>query len=375
MKKILLATTALVAASAFTAPAFAAERIQLQLRGYFVGGMAYTDVDTSSDENPINFGSDSEIHFRGFTTLDNGLEVGFFAELELEADAAAYGGGTKQDTIDEVYIQVQGGFGRIQFGQQDGAMFQQDIDAPNVFVGHGVSQRFGNVRMDPFAPYNFGASSQLGVGNPIDATAHFTSDFIKIIYFTPEINGLQFGFSYTPNPCRNNTGYAGCVLSSSEFGRNFWEGSFAWEFALSNMMVGLSGGYGQGESSGSGIEPREWNVGADVEFGGFTIGASMANKELGGSLGTSNEQTHWDAGVTYETGPWGFGVQYGNLNGDANWNGTENEEFYSWLGGVTYMYGPGMQVGFGIQTLDVDDGGTYYDEDATSVFVENSMSF
>ena len=137
MKKIFLGSTALIAAAAFTAPAMSAERLQLQLRGYHIGSISYTDGDFSSsyrysdvggvygsgsasgigDYNEINFGSDSEVHFRGATTLDNGLEISFRAELELEDDPAAK---SNADVIDEVYVQVDGGFGRIQFGQQDG---------------------------------------------------------------------------------------------------------------------------------------------------------------------------------------------------------------------------------------------------------------
>jgi len=157
MNKFLMGTTALVAASAFTAPAFAAERLQLQIRGYNTSGLSYTDADyeegytffdddgsvwdsdsysPSNDTNEINFGSSSEIHFIGSTTLDNGLEVTFHAELELETDSAAapnywY---EEADTIDEVYIQFDGGFGRVQFGQQDGVMDQMAVTAPSTFM-------------------------------------------------------------------------------------------------------------------------------------------------------------------------------------------------------------------------------------------------
>ncbi|NWG47168.1 MAG: porin, partial [Alphaproteobacteria bacterium] len=43
MKKILLGTSALVAAAAFSAPASAAEKIKLSLDGYATFGAAYVD--------------------------------------------------------------------------------------------------------------------------------------------------------------------------------------------------------------------------------------------------------------------------------------------------------------------------------------------
>lgn len=363
MKKVLLGTTALIAVASMAVEASAAERISLGLRGYHVGGIAYTDIDTNLDENPINFGSDSEIHFRGETTLDNGLRVSFRAELELEDDSDVDG---DADQIDEVYIQFDGGFGRVQFGQNDGVMDQTLVTAPLIFAEHGHN----DPDMDPFAPYGFGGGSG-GPGNPIDTYADFTGDDIKITYFTPEMNGFQLGFSYTPNPCKNDTGYAGCVFS--DYGRNFIEVAATFEHEFNNVTMALSGGYGQGEQGGGADNPQEWAVGGELSFGGFTIGGSYANKQTGG--GVSTEQDHWDAGVSYETGPWAFMLSYGNAEGDIDYGSSEDEEFQSWLGGFTYMYGPGMQFGFGIQTLDVDDSGTFNDEDALAVFIENAITF
>ncbi len=374
MKKILLGTTALVAVAAMSTPLVAAESINLGLRGYHVGGVAYTDVDTSSgDPNEINFGSDSEIHFRGSTVLDNGLKVSFRADLELEDDGAV---DSDADTIDEVYIQFDGGFGRIQFGQNDGVMDQMAVTAPLIFAEHGHN----DPDMDPFGPYGFGSSSQVGltnatpgVGNPIDTYADFSNDNIKLTYFTPDLNGFQFGLSFTPNPCKNDTGYSGCV--TTEFGRNFWEASGTYRQDFNNVTLSLSGGYGQGEQGSGAEEPREWSLGGSLDFGGFTVGGSYANKQTGGGFGVTTEQDHWDAGVSYETGPWSFMLSYGTAEGDMDYGSVEDEEFQSWLGGVTYMYGPGMQFGFGLQTLDVDDSGVSDDEDGLAVFFENAITF
>ncbi|MEM1140839.1 MAG: porin, partial [Pseudomonadota bacterium] len=113
MKKILLGTSALVAAAALAAPASAADKIKLKLGGYWTGAAAFVDLEEADVENDIVFGSDAEVHFGGKTTLDNGLQVGFKAELELAEDNA----GGNSDIIDEVYGEVKGGFGKIQFGE------------------------------------------------------------------------------------------------------------------------------------------------------------------------------------------------------------------------------------------------------------------
>jgi len=381
MNKFLLGTTALISAAVFAAPAFAAEKIQLELRGYHVGGVAYTDADLSAhhrdilnplnntttdltgDPNEINFGSDSEIHFRGSTTLDNGLKVSFRAELELEDNSDVDG---DADQIDEVYIQLDGGFGRIQFGQNDGAMYQQHITAPNAFVGHGVNNP--DMDLDPFVP--------VGGLDLISTYGQASGDDIKITYFTPNMNGFQVGASYTPNPCKNDTGYASCVYD--EFGRNYLEISGTFRSNLDNISFGISGGYGTGESAAGDAEPTEWTIGGEIGFGGFTVGGSYRDGNLTGINGW--EESQWDAGASYETGPWTLSLNY--AQGRANSGPTFEIGGDGWTGGATYMYGPGMQIGFGVTTLDggidLRDPGLFHDSvefDGMSFFVENVLSF
>ena len=435
MNKFLMGTTALVAASAFTAPVIAAERIQLSVRGYSTQGISYVDADRdfrflttesggdvidsgdfdiTGDYNEINFGTSSEIHFIGSLQLDNGLEVTFHTELELEADSDAwqyyYEG---NDTIDEVYVQFDGGFGRVQFGQQDGAMDQMAVTAPSTFHGHSHSD-LEDRSMDPF-------DGVIRGGNPINTVGDLSGDHIKIIYFTPSMNGLQLGFSYTPNPCKNHTGYSECVYE--EFGRNYWEASGSWAASYNNVAFEFSAGYGQGEGDSDWDDPSEWTVGANISFGGFSIGGSYRDRDsahrhpafglvrepLGD--GTDYQSEDWDVGITYETGPWGFNLAYGSMEREDrrayDWNtvyvpGVGNDEGYydhaeeaeSWTAGVTYAYGPGMQFGFGVQTLDRDKdyrarhfdmvpggsptGAAHHQNegfDGVSVFFENTIKF
>jgi len=420
MNKFLLGTTALAVAAAFTVPAMAAEHLQLHLRGYHIGSISYTDGDESisyrnydggtlygsgntgnilGDYNKTNFGSDSEVHFIGSTTLDNGLEVTFHAELELEDDGAAK---DNPDNIDEVYVQFDGGFGRVQFGQQDGVIDQTHVHEPSTFAGHAVND-VSRGNQDPFRP--------LENPNLIQTTGDFTTDWIKIIYFTPSMNGLQLGVSYTPNPCRNAAGYAGCVYE--DFGRNYWEVSGTFETDVNNIGLELSAGYGQGESGGASEKPQELSLGANVSFGGFTVGGAYGDRNTIGD--STYDRTDWSAGVTYETGPWGFNLNYARMDSDSSSLCTgcasmyagpasgligivENHRTYeseaeSWLAGITYKYGPGMQIGLGVQTLDTNSSirNTYFDPypdtktgfvdysergfEGTSVFIENSMTF
>ena len=63
--------------------------------------------------NDFNSLSNTEIHFSGSTSLDNGIDVSF--KVELEGDSAP------GNSIDESYLTVSGDFGKIELGNNDGA--------------------------------------------------------------------------------------------------------------------------------------------------------------------------------------------------------------------------------------------------------------
>jgi outer membrane protein OmpU len=97
MKRILLGTSALVAAGLLVAPAHAAEKIKLGLGGFYNAAMGANfggdddGLDSPGDDsadsgyarNEFDIHQNIEVHIDGETTLDNGLNV--HAHLELEA--------------------------------------------------------------------------------------------------------------------------------------------------------------------------------------------------------------------------------------------------------------------------------------------------
>ena len=86
MRKVLLGTTAMVAAGMLaSAPsAIAAEKLQLGLGGYMEQWFGYTAQDGMSGQDFSGFNQimDPEVYFRGSTELDNGLTIGVDVQLE-----------------------------------------------------------------------------------------------------------------------------------------------------------------------------------------------------------------------------------------------------------------------------------------------------
>ena len=119
MKKILLGSTAIVAAGMIaSAPsAIAAEKMKLSVGGYMEQWVGFTSQDdgVAQDYSGFSTVSDGEIHFKGKTKLDNGISIGVNVQLE-----AQQGG----DQIDEQYMTVSGGFGQIIIGDENSAMYK-----------------------------------------------------------------------------------------------------------------------------------------------------------------------------------------------------------------------------------------------------------
>ena len=385
MKKILLGTTALVTAAAFAAPASAADKIQLKLDGYATFAAAYVSLDddaedtiygASTDTRGITFGSDAEVHFKGKTTLDNGLKIGFKAELELEDDCKKPGGTPcSADTIDEVYVELKGGFGEIEFGQQDGVGDQMHYYSPWVFVEHGANDNDLSALQD-----------ELGIA--IQSIVDDSSDYTKVTYITPRIAGFQLGVSYTPEAARNGPdSYNSRVKSDGdsivEIGGNFVE-------TFNDIDVAISATYltASGETAGT-DDGDAYSIGTTIGFAGFQIGGSYTERDDDDAvLGTTTftgEESLFDVGATYGTGPWTFGIMY--ASGDYEPVSGADVEDMAIVGGVAYALGPGISLGLGAEYAErdvdgVSSGGTgsgdtaaAIDGDGFSVFTELALDF
>ncbi len=81
-------------------------------------------MKTAGNEvNDFDMIRNTEIHLTGETTLDNGLTVG--AHFETAAD------GGDDFGVDESYIYMSGGWGRVNVGDEDGAGYLLQVAAPS----------------------------------------------------------------------------------------------------------------------------------------------------------------------------------------------------------------------------------------------------
>ena len=349
MKKTLLGTAAAVACLGFATGAQAeGGKINLELGGYYNGLIAFTDLD--ADDRSYKFGSDSEIHVKGQMTLDNGMIVGFKTELELEDNSG--------DDVDEVYMYLKGGFGKIIFGQQDGV---GDMFAVN--STHALKRTMNNDTKN----------DALGLVN-MSTVNETSSDYTKISYMTPAFSGLKLGVSFTPEGERNGRGYTAADENPGDATEldEIVEFGGVYKRKIEDVDFTMSATYVIANDDGLTYDNQEWNVGAKIAFNDFTFGGSYRDSEGLKTRATAAgmEYEAWEVGGSYETGPWLVSVQYGNHEGVDALGATTVDGSQTFVQ-ARYKVVNGMQVGAGVQFADDSAN----DLDGTAFVIETHLTF
>ncbi|MEH6404844.1 MAG: porin, partial [Sneathiella sp.] len=255
MKKIILGTTALVAATAFTAgSASAADKIKLNVGGYLQTSFVAASYD-DDDRLPTNIRHEGEVQFTGKTTLDNGLEFG--VNIQLEARESS-------DQVDETFMYVEGSFGRINMGSEDSASYLMHYGSPSPVPAWGLNSPNANAS---------------GMTTPSTLTNEL-GDKDKITYFTPRFSGFQLGASYTPDAGWETASFG---AGTGPYNPNGLEGAKEEAYSISanyvnkfnavSVAASLGYQYITVETAG-GDDTEELSAGVSVGFSGFTVGGA-----------------------------------------------------------------------------------------------------
>lgn len=391
MKKLLYGSTALLAAGVLASSADAAERIKLGVGGYFTAGMGYADQDDGAGEPGANRRDhfvfrEAEIHFEGKTTLDNGIEFGVNIQLEGESETEAADGGA--DQIDESYIWIEGGFGRINLGSENSAAYLMSYGLPTLSNGSLIlrsndpNYRFVN------APAGHAAAGPFSVIN-------ITNDSEKITYFTPRIAGFQLGLSYTPDNCEEVSAGAvrpcGGTFNLPQADNTVGQQSEVFEAGINfvqkfgDVSVAVYGAYGvasleQAAAAPAGADAlddqEEWGIGANIGFMGFVLGGAYTDRDdFTAIAGAAADRKDWNLGLSYSTGPWGLQLTWEHAEVDVSGQAGEDETDVIALG-VTYALGPGVSLVGSLEHWDFDsDRAGVGDGDATAVIIGTQLAF
>ena len=388
MKKILVATTALVAAGLFSTGAQAADKVKLELGGFskwFVVG-AWNDTAygkaTGQSFNNVDVKGQSDINFTGSTKLDNGLEVGVFTAMRAGTDTGV-GGGNEKNLIDRAYLYVSSGYGKVIMGVLQNGTHLLHVQAPeSIGQWNNDGLLTGNFILQRPTWRQNGLVGVLGInGNGIMSTSILPGDPTGkqegITYVAPSFYGLTIGASYVPNsnknvrgPVNNNASVYDVYGIGANYTNSFdgvgVKASFGW--ARGTIGSGWASSYlgNPAVLTQSGQEANFFNAGLNVSYAGFTLGGSfrwnnhdVRNGGIGaqttglGGVGYSLNGHAWDAGLMYATGPWAASVSYfgSKVDGLARTNRGHKEEVTFVQASAKYALGPGVDlqglVGYG----------------------------
>jgi outer membrane protein OmpU len=355
MKKQLLGTTALVAASMLAwsgdASAQKVQPVQVTVGGYFGQWLGYVDQDersgASASGSPAKFDTryDQEIHFNGRTTLDNGITVGFRVELE---------GATSGDQIDETYAFVESRFGRLEVGSLNSVNYKMHYTAPDVFTRGFVQE--GQV-FDWLVNTTGSPVSDSMFGNTVSRM--WDNDSEKINYYTPRIEGFQVGFSYTPEARQDSN----AVIQESVGYQNGWSaaGNFVRTFGSFDIAASLGYQTWSSPDGNTAPDPEQYNAGLVVGFAGFKVGGSYgkmkdARQATSGTNAaaatgpgvTANNGRAWNAGASYTFGPASVSLTYMDTRNDDSFAGSTtaigDDKFTVLSLAGKYLIGPGVSI-------------------------------
>ncbi|MBN2751903.1 MAG: porin [Rhodospirillaceae bacterium] len=364
MKKFLIGTTALLAAGAFVSTAQASDPIKLSLGGYMeywvAGASQDGDYRDGNRVNNFDVQGESEIHFKGKTTLDNGMTIG----VQVELEAGSNNNGT--DTVDESYMWLSGKYGKLIVGSENDVTYLSHVGAPEASqMGIGIAESDTNKYLLVPVAYL----------EPIMG-GETTGDANKLSYFTPKYYGFQAGVSYTPS---NTTAGDDASATSETIAKaisidDTWGVSLAYSNTFSGVGVKAQAGYAISDDNGTTArttlpgqdgEIQDFGGGLSLSYMGFTLGGSA--RRLVSNVNTSlasRDGVAWDAGLQYAEGPYAVSLSYTrsdvvSARGNAVTT-NDNDTVDLWKVGANYKLGAGVDLFGQLAYLDAQD------EDATN---------
>ena len=344
MKKNLLASSALAAAGALVASgAFAGSApIEIKVKGYHEQWVGYGHQNNvngaGEDVQDVDVQEDSEIHFVGSMTTDNGLTFGVNVQLE---------GNTQNDSIDESYLFVRGEFGEIVLGTENGAAYAMSYGIPS--AGAGIDS--GDV-------CNWGAPGgcfELATTN--GNFARRDNDGAKIRYISPRFSGFQFGASWVPEATQDDDGFPTEGSNNGVNEEGIGSVAVNYDNKFDDIRVRLSAAAQFITDANGTSENGAYNtgLGARLGFGEWTLSAAW--HFMNDRSNTINYQNTYGLGVMYASGKTAVSLStvYADVDGWIANGGSHDEQLTIELGG-SYTLGPGVKAAGSLFYNDRDNG-------------------
>ncbi|OFW82871.1 MAG: hypothetical protein A2018_00535 [Alphaproteobacteria bacterium GWF2_58_20] len=335
MKKILFGASAL---ALMVGSASAAEALKLGLGGYYNVYGVYVSQDDGATEpgaNTHNFDikRDAEVSVMGSTKLDNGMVVG--AQIDLTTVNAISANAANGESKSNLFM--SGNFGKVVIGEEYAASYLLQVASPSVDDSFdGINPKFELFnRAANIAP---------------NAMAMNVDNSAKISYLSPVMSGFQAGVSITPDTVGGLT-FAG-MRNDNATGFQILDLGMKYSGAAAGTTFDVGVGYSKSDAeTAAAAEPSAYNLGLNVGFGAFKVGAGYVKNDADAA---NLDSSAYQLGVTYDMGAYTVGASYFHGEQEVGVAGTADDKNARIVVGGTYTYGPGMTFKGSIQHFDLD---------------------
>ena len=337
MRKLLLSSTALAAVGLLATAAMADDMMEgpvtVGVAGYTTGAIGFAS-DSSDTTRSHGIDYVFEVGISGSTTLDNGITVAVSGQLgrssgpsgAVVCDAEVEDGdgcGDDPEGFDEIHTTLSGSFGSLRIGRTEHAAFNSTVAAP----GAGIGGMLG---------VNFYWFSTAAVGINTWDSAIVDSDALKVVYTSPNFNGLTIGLSYAPE--NKTTNFAGRKVGDGLGAHTSVGLSYSTDF-MEDGSLSFGAGYEAANDERTGMDdPSAMKFGINVGIDQITFGGGMVDIDGGATV--------FDVGASWTEGATELGIQYAN-NDDGNVGMAAAH--------LTYTLGPGILIGGQLAAGSGDD--------------------
>ena len=306
MRKLLLTSSALVAAASISSHAVA----DVSVTGGFEWKYHQQAADLTAKDGD-SFAMDNEIVISFTNKTDNGLTVGGKMEMgNYNTDGT--------NTIDESVLTISGGFGTFRLGSEDPVDETFGIDESDL-----IDEESSGV----VASATIGSNSNPGLGG----------DANKIAYITPSMGGFKAGYSIADSGANG-------VTDTNAIGA-----SYTMPIGGGSMVVK----YNQATKDGA-TDTDTTNMGVQLNMGAMTIIASNGTKEIAGD---DDIQAN-GFGIKYDMGGgMTVGAATVEATDDTDISGAEEEKYTANMAEVVYTVAPGLKAKVTYTDYEFKDGG------------------
>jgi outer membrane protein OmpU len=330
MRKVLLATTALVAMTG-------AASAEVALSGYYEFG--YTSVDDDLTTNRDTTFTEGEIHVNFSNVTDSGLSLGYHTEIVTHRHSAASTG----NQIDDSYMSIAGDFGTLRLGEND--------TIESTFATYHPGGRNMLSGDDWNAQVLDADGSAVTTGLFSSATGGAYGDNANATYISPSMGGFTFGVTYAKRT-DNNSGTAGNEYQTgSTTGDN--EDSVigvSYSTDVAGASVGVQGHIQDNGESGT-DKTKKTAYGTNISFGDLSLAFSKVDYETS----TTTDSDTFGYGIGYQVNDQ-FSVAVNIVDSEVDVSGTK-DNLDTMVYSVSYDIAPGLNFAIALNNSDYVDGG------------------